>query len=651
MTDRVALGVELGKDRVLAHQVLFSHRHRDKTPAFHVEMIEAWHSDQPQVETLAFRGGAKSTIAEEALIIRAIYREFKNGLIIGSTVDLAAERLGAIKHELETNEKIEELYGSMIGPIWGADELVLSNGVRIIARGRGQSLRGTKFQDQRPDAVFVDDIEDDEDSKDVRKATKTWFMTTLTPALDPLAFVRVAATPVDPDCLAEDLRRDDTWLTQVFPIKHRDAAGEWAATWPDRFPMEKIDRLQAGFSSRGMMREFNMEYMCVAAADADRTFREGMIRVEPQVRSWQAVYGMFDPARTVNAQSATTGFAAWSWIGPKLVVWDSWARKIMPDEIISAMFDFAERYNPTWVGVEEDGLNEFLLQPIRQEMTRRGHALPLKSVRAPKGKIQFIQGLQPFFRAREVVFASDQPEMKAQLLSFPTGAIDAPNALAYALRLRPGAPIYEGFGNKHISEGMIGAHGTPYYLCLNATGGLVTGVLVQVVEGCIRVYGDYAREGDAGAWVESLVQDAQMDAGRAVRITISPEHFEKYSTTGLVQAVKRLPAEARKGVPSNLGRAVIRNLMQREHRGSPMLMVGAEARWTLNGFAAGYSRALEKGGKMADYAEEGAYRVLCEGLESFAGVLQTGAADDSREELSYAYANGGRRYVTAMPRR
>jgi hypothetical protein len=50
------------------------------------------------------------------------------------------------------------------------------------------------------------------------------------------------------------------------------------------------------------------------------------------------------------------------------------------------------------MGVEEDGLNEFLMQPIRQEQVRRGMMLPVEGVRAPIGKIDFIRALQPFFR-------------------------------------------------------------------------------------------------------------------------------------------------------------------------------------------------------------------------------------------------------------
>lgn len=640
------MAIELGLNRVLAHQALFPHRHRDRTPPFHVDMIVDFHSDHPRVQAMAFRGGAKSTIYEEGLIIKGLYREFKNAMVIGASIPLAAERLESIRHELETNEKIEEIYGSMVGPTWTTDELVLANGVRIISRSRGQAMRGTKFRDSRPDFVFVDDIEDDEDPLPTLRATKKWFWTTLVPALDAQPTLRMAVTPVHVESLAEDNRKDPSWLTKVYPIKYRDEQGEWKATWPARFPLRKIDEMQASFRQRGMAREYAMEYMCEVSSPEDRVFLAKRFRIEPQTRTWQAMYCMVDPARTVKESSATTGFAAWSWINNRLVVWDAWGRRLLPDEIVREVFDFAEREQPTWVGVEEDGLNEFLLQPMRHEMVRRGISIPLKAEKAPKGKIAFIKGLQPFFHAGEIVFAQHLPDLEAQLLSFPNGDIDVPNALAYALKMRPAAPLYEDFGPRFIDESH--AANQPAWLAFNASPSMVSAVLAQAFDGQLRVLADYVREGDADEWVEELLRMAQMDAGRAVRPVVGPWHYDRYANAGLVQALKRIPVEIRKGVDPGHGRAHLRSLMQREIRGVSALRVSTEARWTLNALAGGYSKAVLKGGLVADYAEDGPYRLLMEGLESFAGLLRTALSDDDATDLNYAYTADGRRYISAL---
>src|SRR6185369_6765341 len=112
----------------LCHEVLFHHRHPNVTPPFIQDMIRAWHDPlDPWVLFKVFRGGAKSTTSEEAILIKAAFREIKNYLIVGATKDRAYERLHAIRHEVEQNERLAEIFGDLQGPTWGDGELVLSN--------------------------------------------------------------------------------------------------------------------------------------------------------------------------------------------------------------------------------------------------------------------------------------------------------------------------------------------------------------------------------------------------------------------------------------------------------------------------------------------------------------------------------------------
>ncbi len=127
-----------------------------------------------------------------------------------------------------------------------------------------------------------------------------------------------------------------------------------------------------------------------------------MIRISPRSRTWQAAYAMIDPARTTGSNSATTGWAVWSWVNNRLVVWAADAQFLLPDEIVALAFDIHERYDPVWVGVELDGLEQFLLQPLRHEMVRRGTYLPVRGVRAPRGKLDFITGLTTLLRRPRV---------------------------------------------------------------------------------------------------------------------------------------------------------------------------------------------------------------------------------------------------------
>src|SRR6516225_9738204 len=404
---RETLILKFAGDRVIAHQSLFAHRHPDATPPFHDELTELWHSPAPKVLTLAFRGGGKSTLAEEALVLAAAMKLVRNVLIIGSNSERANDRLRAIKHELETNELLVELYGDLRGPVWNEGRVVLANGVCIQAFGRGQALRGVKHHDARPDFCFVDDVEEEEHvrSPEARQETLRWFMTELIPALDKQARLRVATTPLDREALPMVLARQSGWITRVYPIEYKDQQGERRATWPARFPLPWIDARSQEFDEAGMAHAYAQEYLCQPEDPASKAFTSAMLRVEPSVRSWEATYAFLDPARTTHASSALTGWACWSWVGRRMTVWDGGAQPWAPDAIIDHIFKTAADYRPVVIGVERDGLEEFILQPLRHEQLRRGVLIPVNGYRAPRCNRSFIAGRQPFLAAGEITCA------------------------------------------------------------------------------------------------------------------------------------------------------------------------------------------------------------------------------------------------------
>lgn len=639
---------EFARNPRLAHAAVFRHRHTSETPAFHYEIIDAWWSDHPFVVTEAFRGGAKSTLAEEAIVLMACFGLFRNCIILGESEQRANERLGAIKHEIATNEYLNELFGDMVGPVWKERKIILSNGVVIQAFGREQSLRGAKHLQDRPDLAFGDDMEDDESvaSPEGRKKVQDWWMKVVRPAMAPNSKIRVAGTPLDPEALLVKFKVQPDCRALTFPLEHVDTdTGERKATWESRFPLPWVDALRTSYENMGSMQEFMQEYMCQATDPASRSFTADMIKVEPTVRTWHAVHACFDPARTVKKTSALTGWAAWSWIGNRLVIWDADGGLWRPDEIIDKMFQVQDKYNPVLLGVEEDGLHEFILQPLRQQQLARNEVLPVHPLKAPKGKLDFIRGLQPFFKAGEVVFAQDLPKLKAQLLSFPTGQIDIPNALAYALRMRPGAAVYDGFTLHHIVEDLMLTRDT-VWLAVNASAQFTTAAMVQFVKGGLHVTRDWVREGDIGVHLSDILRDAQLESAREVRLVAGPAHFGTHDTVGLRGAARRIPATVHRGGDTLRGREVIRGALSASTHGIPALLVSSKAKWTLNAMSGGYARAVTRAGVLSEFAVEGPYRTLMEGLEAFAALTGTSAEAEDRN-VRYATAADGRRYISA----
>ena len=659
--NREELLVELGTNRRLAHAVLFSHRHPDPTPDFHQEIIQAWHSDHPRVVTEAFRDGGKSTVGEEVFIIKAALREFRNGIILGSSETRAKERLLAIKTEIETNEYLEELFGTLAGSTWGETNIVLSNGVAIRAYGSGQSLRGAKHLEQRPDFAWIDDLEDEETVKTPEARTKMlrWLYRAFMPALAKGAQIRFTGNRLDPEAVIVQVAKDKGWRHQRYPIMHQVVDGKdlpdlppgrWAPTWPGKYDLPWVASKRQEYIRMGLLSDFNCEYMCEADDPETKTFRSEMIKVRPRVRTWEATYAVYDPARTIKASSASTGKVVFSWIGNRLIIWDGGGYLWRPDELIDDLFRTDDEFRPIAIGVEDTGLNEWVLQPLRQQQVLRSQSIPLRALNAPRDKLSFIRGLQPFFKAGEVEFAQDLPEAKAQLLGFPTGRIDFPNALAYALMMRPGQPIYDTFTHGHIAQDLALHSREPVWLAVNATAQFTAAQLVQVIEGGLHVIVDWLREGDPGSCLNSIVASAGLEAGTWLRVCAPRHHLDGYDTIGLRVAAGKIPVDLRYGASPQDGREELRRLLTLNRKSIPLLQVSSRARWTLNAFAGGYARKVEKTGMLADEPLDGPYKVFMEGLESFASLLRTSVLRKD-EDVRMETAPDGRRYMSAMATR
>jgi predicted protein tyrosine phosphatase len=184
---------ELLGDRYRLHEVVFERRHEHAFAPYHRQLVADFWSDEPQLVTLAFRGGGKSTLAEEYVALAGCEGLFRNCIIIGSSEARAAERLAAISNELKTNDRLLALYRDQVGEVWTQTKLVLANGAAIQAMGRDQDIRGIKHLDWRPDLVLVDDFEDKDNvqSPEGRRRTLRWFLAELRPACDPRHKVRV----------------------------------------------------------------------------------------------------------------------------------------------------------------------------------------------------------------------------------------------------------------------------------------------------------------------------------------------------------------------------------------------------------------------------------------------------------------------------
>jgi hypothetical protein len=665
-------------DRFFAHTILFPHRHEYPFADFHQAFIEDFWSGEWRYIDLGFRECGKTTLVEEAIVIAACERSFRNCVVVGAKEALAAELLTNIKVELELNEKILEIYGELRGTEWSKTRITLTHGACIQVLGREQSVRGTKHLNWRPDLVVVNDFEDDDDllTPEGRRRSLRWFLQILLPACDRRRRrVRIYDTVRDAESVPMMLITRHNWPSRRVPISYLDEAGVVQPSWPGHPTLTRqwLETEKAMYTSLGESDIWDREFMMDTSASASRDFKPEYFRVEPLVRTWEPVWAVFDPARTKGPNSASTGIVVFSWVGQKLVVWEDRTGFYLPSEMIEIMFELEERYQPVAIGFEKNGLEEWALTLIRGESLKRGIFLPLQPISAPRDKMSFIRGLEAYARLGQIILAQECSTLVEQFTGFPRGRIDGPNALAYAQELRPGLPVYGSFRSDHIQLGLSLSTWQPVFLVCNARDGWTTAALCQFSQDRVAILADWACVGTPEEHIPNIATEAAL-RGSSYEMT-TPEiprgwealkvldmapiqtrretvytcpdwHWDRWLNVGLVQALNRVPARPIKGAPLAAGREWLQERLSRWRHGEAAIRVSDKATWTLRAFAGGYCRD-----KKAMDAEPGPYRCLMEGIEAWCGLMNLGFGEEEATEPNYSYDRQGRAYVSMIPAR
>ena len=655
---------EINLNRALGLQLLFPHRHGQASPGMHVEIVDAWRSQDQFVGIEAFRGAAKTTLAEEFLALEAQFANFAYALIVGETYEKTVPRLEAIKRELTGNTAMHRLFGGkQKGGIWKENVIECGNGVMLQVGGWDQEFRGFLFGANRPDRLYVDDVENKTMVKDSAAVDVNWsrFWTELIPCLDVIKRkVRMTGTPLAEDCMVVRAKADPSFTCFRFPICDGDIDDpQTQATWPERYPMEWIRSERDAYARRGLLRSFMQEYMLVSSQTQAKPFREEHFRFQDIAPAgWRPRKAVYDPARTMDVKTSDQfGKVVLSKIGTRLYVHESKGAYWKPSEMIADAFATSEKHGGAEVAIEQNSLEEWLMEPLRAEALRRGRVLPIRKIRAPqdRNKAEFITGMGPFFEAGDVVFVGtrqDHAQLISQLLNFPAGKKDVLNALAYAQRVFSGKPVYDDFSQSNIGVELEPGREAQLVLAVHSKADTTACVLLSIEGQPITVLAD---------WVSTLTpQEAIADAvmlvravfpGRKVRSMVPAELHDQQARNPVVRALTAQKLAPQRAAFSGQARGCLSTLLRTEIRGRRMLMVDQSAQTVLHGLSGSYCFAEARDGGWSANVESGLYEVACEALECAVQALQAGGMQELPEGVNVARNAQGMPYMTSLPGR
>lgn len=426
-------------------QYYFPNFYKSEPAPFHIKATKRVLNNPEYFEVRSWsRELAKSARTMMEVLLLAMKGIKKNILLISNSYDNAERLLLPYKIILEANNRIINDYGiqQSLGA-WESGEFVTKNGVAFRALGAGQSPRGTRKDELRPDTILIDDIDTDEECRnpDRIKNKMKWIEEALIPTRsisNPLLIIVCGNIIAKYCCVTELAKKAD----HHDIINIRDKKG--VSSWPHKNTEENIDRVLSTISYNSAQKE----YFNNPVHEGD-VFKEVFFDAVPKLTQCDDVLIYADPS-TSNKDKGNASNKVVAVIGRKqndFYVYKMWCDTMSNYNFVACLFegyDYLKSVDTKKVYVENNSLQdphyEQVLLPLIYSIQKDlGVFLPITpDSRIKPDKYFRIEGtLEPLNRLGHLIFnkaEENNPHMQRAVDQFlgvsPTAKImDAPDCI------------------------------------------------------------------------------------------------------------------------------------------------------------------------------------------------------------------------------
>ena len=415
------------------------------------------------------RGHAKSTHFDIFMPLWLMFqpkRLINFMVLVGKSEDSADRLLGDIQAELQYNKRIIADYGKqMSAGNWTEGEFTTKDGVYFLACGRGQSPRGLRKREARPDYIVIDDLDDDElcrNEKRVRELTD-WVKEALFGALDVGRgrFLMVGNLISKTSVLANICATKGVHVSEIKAVD-KDGNPVWKEKWTKEEAKEYADFV--GY------RAWNKEMMHNPISNGT-IFRQEWIRYKKilPLKKYDQLICYTDPSFKSTTANDYKACRFWGKVGSELHLIDTYVRQDTVSGMVRWLYNLYESL-PDDVSVlfmmEANFMQDIILDEFTTEGNLRGYQLPIMpDTRKKPDKVQRIEAVSPLWE-RGFVFYNEAlkntPDMQVgidQTLALERGsrvhddAPDADEGAIYYLQKNTRQQIYTPrFGKRPTSK-------------------------------------------------------------------------------------------------------------------------------------------------------------------------------------------------------
>jgi predicted phage terminase large subunit-like protein len=438
----------------------------------HGKIFELIDGPDNKVAIAAPRGWGKTSIVALAFMARWIMFNLTGFICyINKSHDAASLQTENLRRELVTNRAIKGFFGSFksrdvkdseFEEVFSKKAWVAYNTL-VWPRGAGQQVRGVLFKNDRPGLIVIDDLEDPQkiENDEIRKGWYEWLYADVIKAVPRLHKnwkIVYIDTLKHEDSVLQKLLDSPEWKS----VRLEACDDDFKSTAPLFMSDEDVQKEWQQHVDAGQTDVFFRELRNLPISTKDSSFRqeyfkyynlpperakreEDLAKFDSEIQQDHSIETVIivDPAKTVkihSAESAIVGIGI-DLSSARLYVRDAISEKLYPDELYDAMFGMGQMLGAKVLGVEETSLNEFIKQPIKNEMFRRGSFFELVWLKTRGGmkKELRVKELVPYYRGGYIYHnASCQTikKLEQQLLMFPRSALwDLMDCLAYVIEM------------------------------------------------------------------------------------------------------------------------------------------------------------------------------------------------------------------------
>lgn len=399
------------------------------------------------------REHAKSVFADIFIPLLLYSRAELDGMVITSANEKKAQKLlGDIQAEIENNQLWVHDFGEKkTNGSWATGEFATTDGIGFWSFGLGQSPRGIREGAKRPNYCVVDDADTKDRCKNEIRVNEAvaWIREDLFGAfgLDSGTRFVIAGNRID-KCsiiakIVGDVEEGDPINKGINHIKvyalenprtHKmDLEGTPA--WKERFTRQTLEQRFTLIGNRAKLREYFHQHV-----EEGNVFKDDWISWG-KVPSYKKLLGIEVYCDPSFKNTKDSDYKAILTLGKcdkgYIYVIDAWVKQATVRAMVDAFYTLYDRYGENArYRMETNMLQDLLLDEFDAKGKEIGlHINIRRDDRSKPDKYTRIENMTPLFERGLVILNEDKrsdPDMqtfKNQLLAFPHGHDDAPDAL------------------------------------------------------------------------------------------------------------------------------------------------------------------------------------------------------------------------------